>query len=240
MATKSNALDAIPEQITTRKGKAKEIQQVEVPPVKPDGRVAKEFPTLAGENEPVRRYVELSRQLKQAKAGLEEIEPFFKSFGVRQIVEASCAAKAPIPSVRLVDADVPGADPEIDKPSLLITLKNDYKVDREKAEGALVLMEDADHNPLDPDAYLDWELKATFDPQAFVVNGQLNAKRYTEFVTAVKEVADRFGIPNPLACSKVRVVKDDFHSRRFAEFSVQENLALQTDGLPAVVSAKAS
>lgn len=240
MATKSNLLASIPEETSTRKGKAKEIQRIEVPPVKPDTKVAKQFPSLAGEPEPVRRFVELTRQLKSAKASLEQMEPYFKGLGVEQIIKASCAAQAPIPSVRLVDVDVPGADPEIDKPALLITLKNDYKVDREKAEGALVLMEDEEQNPLNPDNYLDWELKAEFDTAAFVTNGRLDTKRYIAFVEAVRTVADQFGIKNPLSCTKVRVVRDDFHARRFAEFTVAENLELQAGALPAVVAAKAS
>ncbi len=237
---KKNALDILDEIPATKKKPT--VKVVEVAPIKKNTAQARKYPDLVDED-PVRAYVVAAAEAKKAQARMKEIEPYLKEVGLRDIFETNTGkgSKDLIASVRLVDVPEPGVEQVGPPEAVLMSVKDQYAAfDNEQVTAILGTVTTVDGKPAKVEDYLGWAVSADFNVKVFndPATGKFSAERFKAFRDALEEVAGQFGVKNPLECGKVRTVAEDFHQRRFVDFKLETNLALQTV-LPATTALKA-
>ena len=231
MAKRTTGLETLDE--VKPKKAASTVKVVTLPGVTEGSPEAEKFPSLVefADEGIVAAYVRSAKALKDAKATLEQIEPYLKANGVEHVFKTNADEtnpKARISSVRFADPLEDGVV-AVSPDTVMVTVQDSYPAfDREQVEATLAGMTTVEGEPAKVDNYLDWEVVADFDTSVFNgSNGKFDKARYDAFVEAIQKVADKLKVENPLSCGKKRIVKDDFHSRRLVDFTVEDNLALQ-------------
>lgn len=220
---------------TAKPAKGKKLIPIfNLPPVGQEGPLAEQYPALVDVKDPVAAYRKAALAEKDAKATMEALKPYIVGTAVEAIFHENAVRPEPLSSVRLAtDGSAPDAE------TLLVSLADKYPAfDQANAEAAFeALGKRRDGKPVKLDDYLRWNVVAKFDTAVFFVNGVFDKERYEAFSEAVAAVAAQFEVETPLACGKVLGVKDDFHTRRLADFTAEQNIELHA-AVPAQVSVK--
>lgn len=180
----------------------------------------------------VARYAELTDKMDTLKAERTKLENFLKERGMAYVVETNvanvAAGREPISSVKYQDPADENVTPTGPQDAVMISVVNDYlKFDQEVVETTLNGMK-VGGKKADPNAYLEWQIVSEFDSEVFYKEGTFDMTRFLAFKEAVQKVADKLGVDNPLTVGKVLRVQDTFHTRRWKDFSVDDNLKLAT------------
>ena len=182
--------------------------------------------TIAVEGDIVTRFNEARDQIDKATEVIEELKPDLRDAGLEAVFshnhEHAGDSKALISSVNLTDLK----SGEIVQFSWTRkNLKNNAKqVNEEFKHLRTVAGKKADIND-----YAGYTVLAEFDTKVFNdENGKFSQDRYDAYIKALCEVSEKFRVMCPLSCSKVLKPKADFHDRRWQDFDVETNLAIQT------------
>lgn len=231
MAKKTNDL-AVLDEAPKSKGKSN-IPVLDLQPIKPGSAKGREFPGLVGTENLIAEYRQKASEAKAALTRVKEIEPYLLAEGFRAVLLHNADEVNPqarINSVRFAD---PLSDDLVqigNRDTAMVTVQNSYPAfDREQVEPLLGSLTTTKDLPANPDDYLDWEVVAKFDTAVFNdAKGRFDRDRYEAFVVAIQSVADSFGVESPLTCSKKRVVREEFHALRLTDFTVAQNVTIQS------------
>lgn len=191
------------------------------------------IPSISVEGDTVTRYNDACDQIDKAEAVINELKPVLHEAGLQAVfthnVEHASDPKAILSSVNLTD--------EEGEVCQFSWTRKDLKNDAAQADAEFKRLRTVDGKKADINACAGYEVVAAFNAKVFMVDGKFSRERYDAFVEALKAVSTRFNVDNPLTCGKVLKPKPDFHDRRWSEFDVEANLAIQTV-LPTQVNLK--
>ena len=191
------------------------------------------IPSIPVEGDTVTRYNDACDQIDKAEAVINELKPVLHEAGLQAVfthnVEHGTDPKAILSSVNLTDDE--------GEVCQFSWTRKDLKNDAAQVDAEFKRLRTVDGKKADINACAGYEVVASFNAKVFMVDGKFNRERYDAFVEAMKDVSARFNVDNPLTCGKVLKPKPDFHDRRWSQFDVEANLAIQTV-LPTQVNLK--
>jgi hypothetical protein len=194
-------------------------------------RARKEIPTLQVKGDIVRRFNEARDQIKNAEAVISELGPALKEAGLeyafRHNVDHNTDEKAQISSVKLEEFDTKKDALESAERVMFTWSKRNLKLDASQVQAFFDQIKTVAGKKADVNNYAAWVVKVDFDISVFNnAAGKFDPKRYTKFYTALEAVAKELGVNCPLDTSKVFQPLKDFHSRRFKDFTTEQNLRI--------------
>mgnify|MGYP003346645498 CR=1 FL=1 len=183
-------------------------------------------PTVSVPGDLVTQYNEANRVAKDAEKLMAKLAPDLKQAALEHLYGFNIEhPTAPLTTVAVQDEEGSSAN---------VSFKNAYgkEVDEAKALAALESV-----GCQDPNLYLAESLKVTFDGSAFVdENGDVRLAYYRAMQAAAQSVADKFGLPNPLATKKVVTIRPAFHESRFAMWPTVKAQEQLTESIPNQIS----
>jgi hypothetical protein len=214
------------------------LTSIDIPDVA-DKKAKNNIPTVYVPGDVVTRYNEARDQVDKATEVMNELKPTLIEAGLQAVFEHNSEhagdSKAQISSVNLMDG-LPDED-EADAKALADALKEvcmfswtrkDLKNNPKQVEAEFNRLRKLDGKKANINDYAGFEIVAKFDTEVFMVDGKFSRARYDAFVEAITAVAEKFEVANPLSCGKVLAPKPDFHDKRWQDFDVESNIALQT------------
>ena len=218
---------------------------VDIPDVA-DKKAKTTIPTVYVHGDAVARYNEARELVDKGTVTMNELKPTLLEAGIAAVFEHNCAhagdTEALISSVKLMDklpddADAIAPTLALKEAVMCTWTKKNGSSDASAVEAEFKhILTTAGKKP-NVNNYYGFELVGTFDTSVFKMGGKFSQERYDAFVAALQEVSDTFGVDNPLSCAKQWTPKPDFHERRWQQFDVKTNLALQAV-LPTQVNLK--
>lgn len=188
-----------------------------------DAKSRSNIQAVAIEGDAVTRFNDARDQIDKATEVINEIQPVLREAGLKAVFTHNCEhavePKALISSVNLTDDEG-----EVVQFSWT---KKDLKNNSKAVSAEFDRVRNLQGKKVDKNAYVGYEVAATFDTDVFMVSGTFNMERYEAFMTALNEVSAVYQVPNPLTCGKVLKPKADFHARRWQDFDLDTNLQLQ-------------
>jgi hypothetical protein len=182
----------------------------------------------------VKRYNEAKKLMQDNEAIVKELEPTIKSAGMSGIFKHNCADTTvePISSVKVQDVleDPENPDVEIKGELCRVTFQNRYN----NCDSAVVEAAFADFKDRNINDYVAEVVEAGFDHKIWLnKDGTMNEAAYNKVTAAIAKVASELGFVDEKGApaTPLRTVKkvrplEDFHQRRFLDFSVKENVVL--------------
>lgn len=199
-------------------------------------------PTKGLEGDQVRRLTEALLQIKAAEAVVNELKPDLLQEGIEYVfehnVEHGGQTKELISSVKLFDVE---ADPnEEGSDALMVSVQKKVGVlNKDVVNEALTRMTRTDGKKADANDYVQFAVKASFDTSVFNdEEGNFDKDRYKKVMEALTDVSAELGVENPLSCHEIMTTRGDFHEKRWTDFTLEDNLILQSDVIPCTVSLK--
>lgn len=192
----------------------------------------------------VKRYNEAKKLMQDNEAIVKELEPTIKSAGMSGIFRHNCADTTvePIASVKVQDVleDLEKPGEEIKGELCRVTFQARYN----NCDSAVVEAAFADFKERNINDYVATVVEASFDNRIWLnKDGSMNVEAYKKVTAAVAKVASELGFVDEsgAATTPLRTVKkvrplEDFHQRRFLDFTAKENVTLYQI-LPNTVSA---
>jgi hypothetical protein len=184
----------------------------------------KSVPSIVVEGDLVRRYNAASDACKKAEEEMANIKPLLQLEGVNYVFGVRCKGDD-TSSVNLVDSAENGSD--------CVQFSFTRKVgalDESTLKLVLAGLKRKDGEPVKLSDYAHWELQASFDAKVLMTeqNGKpkLNEALCIEMINAISNIALAHGVENPLKLSRSLVPNDDFHEKRWQDFSPAANKSL--------------
>jgi len=214
------------------------LTSINIPDVA-DKKAKTTIPTVFVDGDTVTRFNEARDQVDKATEVMNELKPVLQEAGLLAVFTHNCEhaddPKAILSSVNLMDkADEETTPTEV---CMFSWTKKNMGNNAKAVEAEFARTLTADGKKANVNNYVGYEIAASFDTAVFMVNGKFNQERYEAFMEALTAVSERFEVANPLSCGKVLKPKPDFHEKRWTQFDLETNLALQTV-LPTQVNLK--
>jgi len=201
-------------------------------------KAASTIPTIYVHGDTVARYNEARDQVDKATEVMNELKPTLIDEGLQAVFDHNSQhagdSKAQISSVNLMDrlpdedeADGRSVAEALKEVCMFSWLRKDLKNNPKQVEAEFNRLRKVDGKKANINDYAGYEVVAQFNTDVFMVDGKFNKERYVAFITALKEVSEQFEVDMPLTCAKVLKPKADFHDKRWQDFDVESNIALQ-------------
>jgi hypothetical protein len=188
---------------------------------------AGDIPVVGIEGDLVAQYNAADKQLKAAKAVMDDLKPEILEVGLNEIFSRSCRDPInPTPTVKLQDDSGKVLRVEFTKRYGQVAEAN-----LESVEDLFEGLKGEDGKPVDINTYLQETVDAEFDSSVFLsADGTFQQRVYDEFRKAIEAVSKRLGVDCPLNTKKVVTPKEKFHVERFHRFP-DPGLQMQLSGL---------
>lgn len=189
----------------------------------PDAETAAAATTVMShpiEGNKVTRFNEARDAIKLATETINELRPDLLKVGMQVVFEYNCDNATPVSSVNLTE----------DKTGEIVQFswsKKNNKNNHKQVATQFEAIRNVDGKKVNVNDYTHWVPVADFDVSVFMVKDEFDKERYAAYMEALEEVSTRFGVKNPLTCVKVLEPRADFHTRRWQDFDLKTNLAIQ-------------
>lgn len=207
---------------------AKQLVDIDLPETSSSKK--SEISIIPAKGDAVRRYNEAYDKLKDAEAVMKELRGELMDQGLEHIFQHnSDHADAPdqhIQSVRLQCVDP--KDPDNTETLTVTWTKKSLKTVAERVKSWFGPAKTKAGKGADITQYAEWVVSASFDTDIFLdpKTGKFDTERYAAVQEALSDVAKRLKAEHPLSCTKSLKPTDKFHTKRFVDFTVDQNLAL--------------
>lgn len=186
------------------------------------------IPSVVVPGDIVSRYNDARDQVDRATEVMDELKPTLIEAGLQAVFEHNSQhpgdSKNQINSVSLQDA----TDPESVEVCMFSWTRKNLKNDPKQVEAEFKRLKTLQGKKVDVNDHVAYVPVVTFDSAALVVDGEFSRLHYRAFENAIAKVAKELGIENPFTVTKVLVPKPEFHDKRWENFDVESNIAIQT------------
>src|SRR5512139_344992 len=182
------------------------LTSIDLPDVA-DNKAKNNIPSIPVPGDVVTRYNEARDQVDKATEVMNELKPTLTEAGLQAVFEHNSAhagdSKAQLSSVNLTDE-------ETGEVCMFSWTRKDLKNNPKQVEVEFNRLRTVDGKKANINDCAGFEVAAKFNTDVFMVDGKFSKARYEAFVLAIKAVADKFEVENPLTCGKVLVPKPEF------------------------------
>jgi len=176
-----------------------------------------EHPLLVIESDAISRYNGAIAAMKEAEGTVALLRPEVETVALEFLYEHNTENKGgQVSTVKVKDAT--GA---------VIRVSSQDKYSAADADAVSGLFDGVFHK--DVNAYFTETVKASFDSKFFLnTTGDFDQSLFDQVQTAIAAIAKKANKPNPLAAKTVVIPKPGFHTRRFVDFTIEENEQIQS------------
>ena len=212
------------------------LKTIDIPDVV-ETKSKSKIPTLYVDGDKVvSRYNEAKTALDAATATMNELKPVLYEAGMEAVFKHNCENAADpnkiISSVNLKDKmpddeqEIAEAAAALQEVCMFTWTKKDTACDPVQVVAEFETIVTLEGKKANINNYVSYEVVAKFDTSVFSVNGKFNQERYDAYITALKEVSEKFEVDMPLTCGKVLKPKPDFQEKRWKLFDEATNLQI--------------